>query len=507
MQATGKERQMSAARGAAEAVPVTSGVDVFGKVETHGIDFIPPQERHSRPRDLAWAFFGANFNFSAFILGALPIVFGLGWWAAATSILVGSVIGSAAFAGMAIFGPRTGTNSTVSSAAVFGIRGRYVGSFIAQIIDLGFFALVTWAGAEALLTASHRLFGTGTGNGPLAIALAVAAAITLTIGILGHATVVANEKFVSVSNVIVMTIVIILAASHFHLHQKGAPLALGSYWPTWLLAITVAIVNATSYGPFAADYSRYIPEDESPWRVFGGALSGMFFSNLLSLLAGAFIGLAVTDPTDPITGMLQFPGKVLLIPIVLISFFGNCSNGAMCVYNGSLDLHAILWRLQRFQVGILFGVVGLIVAYLGTVVFNAINSINALVSIVTVLVTPWMMINIIGYFEQRGRFDQRQLQAFGQRGSHYWYTGGFNVRAVAAWAIGLIVGLMFSNTSLMTGPLSSTASGVDLSFISSAIVGSVVYLLVPQSLAHVRLGAAPAESAAVEQPGSDVVLP
>ncbi|HEX4011542.1 MAG TPA: cytosine permease [Solirubrobacteraceae bacterium] len=498
---------MSATPGAAASVPTTSGVDTFGKVETHGIDFIPPEERHSSPKDLAWAFFGANFNFSAFILGALPVVFGLGWWSAATAILVGSLIGSAAFAGMAIYGPKTGTNSTVSSGAVFGIRGRYVGSFIAQIIDLGFFALVTWAGAEALLTTAHRLFGTGTGNGPLAVALGIAAAITLVIGILGHATVVANEKFVSISNVIVFAIVIILAASHFHLHQKGAPLALGSYWPTWLLAITVAIVNATSYGPFAGDYSRYIPEKTSSWRVFGAAFGGMFLSNLLSLLIGAFIGLAIANPTDPITGMLEFPGKVLLVPIFLLSFFANCCNGSMCVYNGSLDLHAILWRLQRFQVGIVFGVVGLAAAYLGTVVFNAVNSINALVSIVTVLVTPWMMINIIGYFEQRGSFDHDQLQAFGQRGSLYWYAGGFNLRAVLAWGVGLIVGLMFSNTSLMTGPLSSTASGVDLSFISSAVVGSLVYLLVPHSLAHLRLAAAPAESAAVEQPASDVVLP
>jgi purine-cytosine permease-like protein len=498
---------MSTGSGPAGPVRIEHGVDTFGKIETHGIDFIPRNERHSRPKDLAWVFFGANFTYSAFILGALPIVFGLSWWPAITSIVVGSIIGSASFAGMSVFGPKTGTNNTVSSGAIFGLRGRYVGSFIAQIIDLGFFALVTWGGAEALLTACHRWFGTGTGNGPLAIALAVAAAITLVIGILGHATLVANEKFVSVSNVIVMAVVVGLAASHFHLHSKGIPLALGSSFPTWLLAVTVSIVNATSYGPFAADYSRYIPEDANPVRVFAGAGLGMFLSNVLALAAGAFIGLAVTDPSDPVTGMLGFPGAGLLIPIVLLSFIGNCTNGAMCVYNGSLDLHAILWRLRRVQVGLLFGVVGLVVAYLGTVAFDAVNSINALVSIVTVLVTPWMMINIIGYFEQRGRFDQVQLQAFGQRGSRYWYTGGFNVRAVVAWAVGLIVGLLFSNTSLMTGPLSSTASGVDLSFISSAIVGAAVYVLLPYVTAGVRLGPAPAEAPVEKTPASDVVLP
>ena len=211
------------------------GVDRVGHVETRGIDFIPEAERHSNPRDLAWVFFGAQFTYAAFILGALPIVFGLNWWSAFTAILVGSVVGAAAFGGMAVMGPKTGTNGTVSSAAFFGIRGRYVGSFIAQIIDLGFFALTTWAGAEALLSAGHRWFDIGTGNGPLAIAMALVAAVTLLIGILGHATLVAYEKFISVSNLLIMALVVALATKHFTAHQAHAQYALGSFSATWFL--------------------------------------------------------------------------------------------------------------------------------------------------------------------------------------------------------------------------------------------------------------------------------
>ncbi len=68
---------------------------------------------------------------------------------------------------------------------------------------------------------------------PLAIALAIAAAITLVIGILGHATLVANEKFISVSNLLVMILVVALAAKSFHVHQAHAEYALGSFWSTW----------------------------------------------------------------------------------------------------------------------------------------------------------------------------------------------------------------------------------------------------------------------------------
>ncbi len=456
------------------------GVDRVGHLETRGIDFIPQEERHSSPRDLAWVFFGAQFTYAAFILGALPIVFGLNWWSAFTAILVGSVVGAGAFAGMAVMGPKTGTNGTVSSAAFFGIRGRYVGSFIAQIIDLGFFALTTWAGAEALLSAGHRWFGIGTGNGALAIAMALVAAVTLFIGILGHATLVAYEKFISVSNLLIMVLVVALATKHFTAHQAHAQYALGSFSATWFLAVTVAIANATSFGPFASDYSRYIPAATPPRDVLRGAMSGMFTGNIVALLAGAFIGLSITNPSDPVSGIVSIPGVILLIPVVALGFIGNATNGAMCVYNGTLDLQAILWRLRRLSVGLIFGVAGLAVAYLGVIVFNAINSINALVSIVTVLVTPWMAINIIGYLRCHGRFLPHHLQAFAdptQRGV-YWYTNGFNLRAVIAWVAGVAVGLMFTNTSLLVGPLATSANGVDLSFISAAVIGGALYLLI-----------------------------
>jgi purine-cytosine permease-like protein len=457
------------------------GVDRMGHLETRGIDFIPEEERHSRPRNLAWVFFGAEFTYAAFILGALPIVFGLSWWSAFTAILVGSVIGSLAFAGMAVIGPKTGTNGTVSSGAFFGIRGRYVGSFIAQVIDLGFFALTTWAGAEALLAAGHRWFGTGTGNGALAIAMALVAAVTLVIGILGHATLVGYEKFISVSNFLIMALVVALASKHFTVHQAHAQYALGGFSATWMLAVTVAIANATSFGPFASDYSRYIPTDTSPRQVFGGAVGGMFAGNVVALLAGAFIGLSIANPANTVTGIIGIPSPILLIPVVALGFLGNATNGAMCVYNGTLDLQAILWRLGRLNVGLIFGVAGIAVAFLGVIVFDAVESINALVSIVTVLVTPWMAINIIGYLRCRGRFVPHHLQAFGAHTGVYWYKGGVNPRAVFAWVAGVVVGLLFTNTSLLVGPLATSANGVELSFISAAVVGAVLYGLIGTS--------------------------
>jgi len=69
------------------------------------------------------------------------------------------------------------------------------------------------------------------------------------------------------------------------------------------------------------------------------------------------------------------------------------------------------------------------------------------------------------------------LQAFAgnaERGV-YWFTGGFNIRAFVAWGAAVAVGMMFTSTSIITGPLTPHISGIDLSFTSAAVVGGVLY--------------------------------
>jgi cytosine/uracil/thiamine/allantoin permease len=69
------------------------------------------------------------------------------------------------------------------------------------------------------------------------------------------------------------------------------------------------------------------------------------------------------------------------------------------------------------------------------------------------------------------------LQAFTGRAQTgvYWFTGGFNVKAFAAWAAAVAVGMLFTSTSIITGPLTADVSGIDLSFISAGAVGGLVY--------------------------------
>lgn len=456
-----------------------SGQDLLGRIERRGIRFIPEAERSSGPRSMGFVFFGTQMTYGSVAIGALPVAFGLGWLSAFLAILVGTLVGAVIVGLMALMGPKSGTNGTVTSSAFFGLRGRYIGSFITQIIDLGYFAMILWVSAPPLVQAGQALFGWGTGTTALTAALLVIAALVLILGIFGHATLVWSETVVSYASLAGLLILAGFCLPHAAAapDPKSNPLVLGHYWPSLMLAMTVTVANAISYAPFAGDYARYLPGRTRTAPLFWWPFGGMVLGCLIACLCGEIIGLAVHDPFNPNAQMLGFLPPALILPVVAIGLAGNAANGAMVVYNGMLDLQAILWRLSRPGVGLLFGLIGLVLAYLGLIVFSAANAIVALCSIVTVLVTPWSIINILGYRRIRGRFQPAALQAFGAEGpaSPYWYRAGFNPAAVIAWTVASVTGLLFSDTALFVGPLSQAAHGVDLSFLTAAVLAAVLY--------------------------------
>jgi purine-cytosine permease-like protein len=464
-------------------------IDSPGRIETRGIETIPDAERRSRPRDLGFVFFGTQMTYGSLLIGALPIVFGLDWFGSLTAIVVGSILGAAAVGALAVMAPKAGTTSTVISSAFFGIRGRYVGSFITQVIDLGYFAMVLWISAPPLVQAGHLLFGLPDGSAALTAVLLVLAILVLGLGIFGHATVVASEKFSSYGNGICLVLLVLCCLGHVHgaPDPKAYPLVLKTWWPSWMLAVTVMIANAISYAPYAGDYARYIPERTPGAALFGWSFGGMLAGCVIGSICGTVIGLAVVHPNEVVGEMYGFVPHLLLLPIALVGLIGNVSNGGMVVYNGMLDLQAILWRLTRLQVGFIFSAIGIAIGYLGLIAFNLTASIVALCSIVTVLVTPWILIIAIGYFRHGRRFRARDLQAFaGSERGIYWYSAGVSIPAVVAWLVGVTVGLLFSDTSLFVGPLAASAGGVDLSFVAAAVVASFLYVLLDRIFPSAR---------------------
>jgi purine-cytosine permease-like protein len=475
-------------------VPAGEGLDVVGRVETRGVDYIPDTERNSSPRTLFWAFEGPQFSLGTYIFGGAMVAAGLSWWACVSATLIGVGIGSFAVGLVCLIGPRTGTNSTVSSGAFFGIRGRYLGSFLAQFGNLGFNVFTLWPAALATMIAMHRLVGTGQGTLSLCIWMAVIGLICCLVSVLGHATLVAAYKWSAIVSVVVLAVYVVLVARDFKTSFPHAVYLYKTFWPTWLFALSVAIVNPISYGVVVNDYARRLPGTTPPVKVFGALFGAVFTGNVLAYLFGAFTVLCYKSYSASFPlAFSDLSPLWFLVPIVILAVVGNAIGGGINIYNSALDLHTVLWRFSRFSNALIVTAVSLVTTYLAVVVWNVTDFLSTFTDVISAILAPWLAIMIIGHFRAKGRYKVIDLHAYttpGNRGV-YWYKDGFEFRALASWAVAAVVAVMFSSSTDLVGPISEHLDKIDLSFLSGFIVGGALYLVfAPRAVTGTPVGAA-----------------
>lgn len=494
---------------------MTDPVDAVGRIESRGIDYIPKAERHASPWNLFWILIGGDLAFSLIVFGWLPVSFGLDFWQSCWAIIVGNLIGALILAPMSLFGPRTGTNNSVSSGALFGVVGRIIGSALALFSALGFVALAVWTGGQAMAAALAKLAGVDVQPWMLAVSYAAIVCVVVGIAVLGHANLVLANKFMVPAVGVMLLIGVVVLAPQFTGGVSGNYL-LGSFVPTWVLAVITVASVAVSYGPFVGDWSRYVPRSTSPRKLLLATGSGVFIGLTVTCLFGAFTASMFVDPaTDYVLGLTEVAPGWYAVPILLIGLIGGCGQGAIGLYGTGLDFSSLVPRLSRVAATLTIAAVATALVYIGTFVVDAVSLINAFVVILLVITTPWMVIMIEGFIYRRGLFHPADLQVFneGRAGGRYWFTGGVNYRAVCAWVPGIVVGLLFTATTVFTGPLAAVAGGMDLSFILSGVVAGVVYAavlkVVPESPAirGARFGSLTArDGSAVAEDGEDATL-
>jgi purine-cytosine permease-like protein len=469
------------------ATPATT--DRLGAIEAAGVEYLPEEARDSSPRNLSAVFLGANLTWTNVVFGAFAILFGLSFWQTLTSMAVGTAIGTLAVLPTAIIGPRTGTNMTVSSGVFFGIRGRFIGSFLALAIALGFAAVTVWTSGDALVAAAHRILGLPESNVVRGIGYAVVAALMVTVALYGHATIVAMQKIVVPVVGGLLILGVFAFAGGFHPSASSGEYALGSFWSTWTLCAVLFAAAPISYGPTIGDYTRRISAVRFSDRQITVALGvGMFIGVMLPSLFGAYTAMSFANPTDSyLDDLVTAAPAWYVLPIVVISLLGGLSQGVLCIYASGLDLEGLAPQLKRTQTTIITAAVAIVLLYVGVFVFDAVGSVTAMTVALNAVITPWVAVLAIGALRNRTiGYDPVDLQAFahGRRGGRYWFTGGWNIPAVLAWAAGSLFGVLAVNTTLYVGPLADVAGGVDLSTIGSAVIAGVIYVVAGLGLGH-----------------------
>lgn len=446
------------------------------EIETYGVAPIPVRAQTSGPFDLFRLTFGGANTFATIILGTLPIAYGLGFAAAAAATVTGVIAGALILSPMALFGPRTRTNNAVSSGAHFGVVGRSLGSLLSLLTAVAFFSISVWVSGDAIVGAAARL-GYQGGDGLRAAAYGVIAVAVFAVCVYGYRFMLVINKIAVVAGSALMLLGVFAYGGSFDpSYAGGGEYILGGFWPTWVLAVLTVMANPVSFGGFLGDWSRYIPASHSTRSM----LAAPFLAQVATLLP-FFFGLAtatlVADPGDYVSGLSQASPAWYALPLLLVALIGGLSTGTTSLYGTGLDFSSLVPRLNRVQGTVVVGCLALVLIFVGTFLFDVVETINAFTILIVLLTSPWMVILMLGYLFRRGFYLAEDLQVFneGRRGGAYWFTRGVNWRAMAAWLAAAATGLAFANTPLLVGPLGNLAAGIDLSLPVALATAAVVY--------------------------------
>ena len=450
------------------------------EVEQHGIDTIPDADRTSTWVDLLRIQFGGANTFATVLLGTFPIVLGLSFWQAVLATLAGVLVGSLFLMPMGLFGPKTGTNNAVSSGAFFGVRGRVIGSFLSLLTAIAFYSISVWVSGDALVGALTRLAGVTDSIGLRTIVYGVIGIIVIVVVVYGFQFMLLVNKTAVIANTTLILLAIVAFSGTFDAGYNPGPtaFALGGFWPTFVASALIVMSNPISFGAFLGDWSRYIPRNTPPRKLFLATFLGQLLT-LIPFLFGVATATIVAGQGDYVFALIQASPIWYAVLLMLVAFIGGLSTGSTSLYGTGLDFSSVFPRFSRVQATIVIGIVAFAFILTGRLFFDLLGAVNAFVGAIIVTTTPWIVIMAIGYFVRRGHFDARNLQAFnrGEVGGVYWFTSGINWRALIAWIGAATIGLLFANyPPVIVGPFINAGGGIDLSLLIAVVAAAVLYL-------------------------------
>ncbi|MEU1972969.1 cytosine permease [Microbacterium sp. NPDC019599] len=482
--------------------PPEPAADRAGHIETHGADYIPPADRHGRPRELFWVWMSANVIYLYFVIGGVLMLLGLSLWEALAITIVGN-LWWAAVGWLAISGPASGTPSVAIMRAMFGVRGsRVFGAGLGVVIGV-FYEIINIAFATLAALALVEWFGIALPAGAEWIVLAGIGILSFIISVYGHATILKLAPWFSAALAVVFIVLagFVFGAADFA--YAPPPLDPSEHIAMILLGFAVVASSPLSWGT-GADYARYLPESVSKARVALWTALGGFVPAVAIGVLGVVAGTAI-DMTDPQLTVAEIVPAWFMPVFLGMIVLSSVANNVLVAYSTGLYALGLGFRVSRVATIVITGVVSTAAAawflFLAPAFLDTLNS--SLELAVTVL-GPLVAVYAVDILLRRNRYDGRAL-ADERRDGPFWYTHGVFWPGVIAMSVATTTAVLMANTTLYVGPLSVALGGADLSAIVGPLLAGGLYALLWLTCAPYRDPAArptahaPAEARAIHE--------
>jgi nucleobase:cation symporter-1, NCS1 family len=457
-------------------------------LERHGIDYIPPNERHGKPYTLFTFWAASNVQILAISVGVLAIVFGLSLPWAIFAIIVGNALGGLYMALHSVQGPRLGLPQMMQSRAQFGMYGTALPNIIVVLMYIGYFTSSAILGGQAVASLCHVTTTEG---------IIIINAFVLLVTWFGYDMFHSYNKVVTFLSTGIFVAILVKLVTLLPHHMPAGNNTAGNV----LLAISVYVAWQVTWAPYVSDYSRYMPENTSGIKTFSytyiGSVVGASLVMIIGAIAAVVADKAVTgDAPDYLSGLLAAKWLFLIILILGVGS-GNFGN----LYGPYLTFMAIIspsGKLASKTTGRTARIIATtVVAIIGTLIAikassNFITDLSNFLVFTLYLLVPWTAINLTDFYVIRhGRYDIPQLfKADGIYGKVNWFS-------LIVYALAVGIQFPFMNNAYYVGPVANALGGADIAWIVGFVFAAVVYYV----------GARYQNSAAERSGGSPVLVP
>jgi NCS1 family nucleobase:cation symporter-1 len=250
--------------------------------------------------------------------------------------------------------------------------------------------------------------------------------------------------------------------------------------PTFLLAVALGAGWQLTFGPYVADYSRYLPRETKESHTFAGTFLGSVIGSQWSMTIGAIVaaasGAAFLRSQVTFIGDLAGVGLVAILIYVVI-VVGKLAVNTLNAYGGFMTMLTTVTAFTRavrvsapVRVAYIFGfiLVSVLIALVASADF--LNNFRNFVLLLLAAFTPWSAINLTDYYlVSKERVDIPALYDPDGRYERW------NVAALVCYVVGIVVQIPFMAQELYTGPFTQALGGADISWLVGLVVTTPLY--------------------------------
>ena len=399
--------------------------------------------------NIAALWIGMSVCIPTYMLASGLIAGGMNWWQAIGTIAIANVIVLIPMILNAHAGTKYGVPFPVLARSSFGTLGSNIPALLRAIVACGWFGIQTWIGGQAInamLVVLIPQWGAFAGGPWVSFAIFWLMNVYFIVN--------GTESIRWLESLSAPFLIVVGLALLWWAYDRGGgwgPIlsqpskfqSAGEFWRFFMPALTGMVGFWATLSLNIPDFSRYAKSQRA--QIMGQAIG---LPPTMALYS--FIGVAVTSATivifgeaiwDPVALLARFNNSfIIVLSMVSLLVATLTTNIAANVVSPANDLANLMPRKISFKTG------GLITAFIGIVMMPW-----KLLSDYGTYIFGWLIgyssflgpiagVLIADYFLLRKkRLNVRDLYL---RGGEYEYTRGFNWRAIAALAAGVLVALI-----------------------------------------------------------------